>query len=284
MNLRFRVLPLTASLGFVRAGSSAIAERLLQFRWPFVVFAAALSLSVVGVGASQSPPSTAPPMPDYLEVPGIYERPIFVAAELTVLPDGQINRAFFPDEYLADGFELFLSREQTDGCILARDTTDALSRSPGSHQDLASAIGATDNVIEAEVSGSRLGFTFERPGTLIRLDVMAVLKGSAPAETKYIHFPVGDLDVGGTRICARSSIWGELPRVGDRVIVLFNGHQHNQAVPVLAIAPSGVLTVRDGRIASLPALYRKTNVELRGQDGSQVSAAVRLQALEAGEE
>ncbi len=254
--------------------------RLLPVRRPFIVLAVALSLNVVGVSASQSPPIAAAPMPDYLEVPGVYERPIFVAADVALLPNGQVNRVYSPEDASAAGLEDLLARKQVGGCVLVEMTGDGLSQSPGSHQDFASAIRTTDNMVEALVSGTRLGFTFERPGTLVRLEIVEVLKGSAPAETKYIHFPVGDLEVGGTRICARSSSWGELPRIGDRVILLFDGHKHNQTVPVLAIAPSGVLTIRDGRIVGLPALYRKTNVELRGQDAAQVSAEARIQALQ----
>ncbi len=230
MNLRLRVLSLTATRGFVRDGSSAIAVRLLQFRWPFVVFAAALSLSIVGVSASQSPPSTAPPMPDYLEAPGIYERPIFVAAELAVLPSGLVNRAFFPGEDGTLGLEGILAREMTDGCVLLDGRTDSLSQVPGRHQNFESSVNDADNIVEATVTGTRTGFTFGSAGTLVRLQAEQVFKGAAPSETKYVFFPYGDLQVGDTRICVRDPNWGEVPRVGDRAVLLFAGHKHNQRI------------------------------------------------------
>ncbi len=285
MNLRFCALSLTAALGFVRAGRSAIAVRLLQVRRPFVVFAAALSLSIVGASASQSPPSTAPPMPDYLEVPGTYERPIFVAADVVMLPNGQVNRAFFPGEYGTSGLERILSREKTNDCVLLDDPTDPMSQVPARHESLEGSINDNDNIVEATVTGTRTGFALGRAGTLVRLQVELVLKGARPSQTKYVFFPYGDLEVGATRICVRDPHWGEVPRVGDRVVVLFAGHKHNELMPILAIDPSSILTIRNGRVARLPEVYRKVNQNLRDLELQQLTAGIRLHVLLAdGEE
>ncbi len=253
--------------------------RFLRVRRPLVVFAAALSLSVAG--AESQPPPTAPPMPDYLEVPEIYALPIFVAADIAVLPNGQVNRTFFPGEDGTLGLESILARETTNGCVLLDAPTAAMSRVPGRHQNLESSIADADNIVEVTVTGIRTGFNFGSPGTLVRLQVEQVFKGAPPSETKYVFFPYGDLQVGGIRICARDPHWGEVPHVGDRLVILFAGHQHNDLIPVLALDPSSVLTIRNGRVARLPKVYRKANQNLRDMEFEQLTAGIRLHVLQA---
>lgn len=196
------------------------------------------------------------PMPDVIWEDLFRPTPVFVAADTLNTPEG-VDLSIFPPGF-AEGIDLaILSRKPKRGCIRLHSPGELRDDPPKDWGDLRSAVAKSDHVMVVEVTGLRPGFLLNLPGMLVRLRVAEQLKGLVPWETRFLSIPLGEMSIGDKRICMTSDAWAAPPRLGDRLLLLFDAQWNNERSQVLfgVTAPHVIVLPQDDDKALLPRFF-----------------------------
>ena len=220
-----------------------------------------------------------PPMPDFLYFPqnGNVD-PIFIAAQKITSTDGEINKSILPQD-LAESIESMIENAERllisnpDQCLEVSSTAELDAFSNWSNLESAT-IGA-ENIIVTTITGRSPGFLGALPGTLLRFAVEEDLKTPSPTQ-EFIFLPMGDLSVGGARLCSRPVANVSLPEIGDRLVIFLEKSWYNDFAPLLDTKGfKNIIIIRHGGGAVLPERFLRSDHEITGKSSEDVLAHIR---------
>ena len=223
-----------------------------------------------------------PPMPEILWFKPYYQDAVFVSSERLFLESGVVDRSLLQEGW-AFAIERFMERTEEDGCVRVNSADDYFDSPPADVRDLESALGQSDTVLRGVVSGTLPGFSFSRPGTLVRITTTEALKGQAPGEDRLIFFPLGVFEAQGKQICVENSSWPDLPDLGDQVVLWYRSDANYAQGPSLVLGPYSLAIFRRTNALSLASLIEKADSELQSLSLENFLARVESLVHEEGE-
>lgn len=188
------------------------------------------------------------PMPHMLPSTDIKRPPTFVAADLVLLPDGTVDPALFrPGEERA--IQRHLALKTSGGCIRQDFFSSYHLPADAGRSPIEERIHESENTILAKVTGRIYGYKASEPGTLLRVEMEEALSGEAHGSTHFIHFPVGNFEMGDFKICRTTEGFPNPPEIGDRVLLFYYDSTYSPRTEFLNIrAPEVVVLPQSGPI------------------------------------
>ncbi|MEM8962147.1 MAG: hypothetical protein AAGD38_11760 [Acidobacteriota bacterium] len=180
--------------------------------------AASLLLSSAAVGASG--------IPDIIESRADQAVPYWVALDVAVDPNGELNEDIYPlgPRITFKNRITFTAERLTpvDGCRqLGRVPNPDSALKPGT---LSAATREADRIARFLVTGSEVGLAdIGNPGTLFRAELVEQIHGKLLDHNVYFFaFPVAELKIGGNLYCKTDERYPRLPEVGEEVVLLID--------------------------------------------------------------
>lgn len=234
------------------------------------VFASALLLACSAL-LSQSPAQ----IPEVLWGGRDVQFPVFVAASRLVLPSGELDPTLLSDGDLIMLQRLLQQPVGEDGCVAIEWHTPVDGAQPKATTAVR-VLRQSGNVLVGRVVDEISGFSGVQPGTLLRITVEDVLKGSS-APTILVFYPVADVLVRDVRLCQRNRNWAHRPEVGGEVLVVFDDNLLNESSGVIQVGPNGLFPLSNGRVG-LPKLLREKNPEAEGIQVDELLAGAGMKS------
>lgn len=205
------------------------------------------------------------------------DRPVFFRLEALERPNGSVDLEKLP---VTVRRHLETPREPTGGCIpILPPLLDFIaSYRPSLEEALASSYW----VFVAEVRALAVGLEGKTPGTLLQVVPSETLKGPSLYGPEYIFMPIAEFQLGGQAFCTSDPEYAPLPEVGDRVLLLVNGHPDNRRTVLRTGAYTGIILLPADEAIGLPARYKKSNPRLVGQSPEPFLTWVRRTLAEGG--
>ena len=207
---------------------------------------------------------------------GLEGRPIFVAAEKTLLPNGEVDPQLLNENAVSWIEQEYLSSDPEEPCRSMHLADDHLNTSEPSWQDFASITADADFIAVVRVTGIRDGFFAHGVGgSLIRLKPMQWLKGHADWQLKYLFIQVGDLQLGNRNFCLSHGQHSTMPEVGDRLVVSYEDKSVNRTYPLIYTSAPNIITLQGNGQASLPPWVRQKHPDWVGKPSASILGEIR---------
>ena len=203
--------------------------------------------------------------------------PTFLSADVTILPDGQLNTDLM-DDRARFVMNSILSAHQ-EGCVeIEENWIDRVN--PPDRSSLGKAVGTSALILEGRVVGRDYGFYQGYvPGQLLEIETEEVLRGNALAK-HFIFVPIGTFTAGPYTFCKTDSRLPEPPDLGDRVLLLIHRLLGPEEPFLDLYDDSSLIVLPEQGAARLPASLRTVDApgltradllsevkrELRGQE------------------
>ncbi len=223
-------------------------------------------------------PSSSEPMPmRIIEVLAPEAGPIWVSSKRALDEEGQIDVAEVGSEN-RDLIAYYLEeKEGENGCVRGSQTIFCGIADGRERDTLESSARTAELVFVGRVTGMEPGFQTGASGTLFRIEVQEVLKGSVRRPSVYAFLQVGTIPLGARRICMSSAGFPSAPVMGTRLLVMASnwGGCADDEVVYIEGPEDLVIEKSDGRPA-LAAGFLRAHPELSGAMMTEVIDQVRV--------
>lgn len=209
-------------------------------------------------------------MPEVLWNPK-WEYPFWVSKEMAFGPHGELEKKLFhPDRWQT--LKDLLAGPQIDGCVRLEEVyLEYVDRQP--RNSVNAALESAELVIHGKVTGRADGFDIGLPATLIRLEVLDLVKGSSELREVFFAWPIATFSVAGKRICKTDYRYADLPEEGDEVIAFVRQTVPETFAMLQIESPGDVIVLKPERI-----VYPSTMT--RDAEASAANLTTRTQLLQ----
>ncbi len=186
------------------------------------------------------------PMPEIIEIWDDQQYPWFVAAEKVFLPSGEFDDTLASDRMIRFEPSVVTALER---CRPGECADLAVLSSIDEHtmlgQSLEESLENSESVLEAKVSGLRAGVQGSSIGLAVRIENLSILSGPGPrSQVNYVFLRGGEFQVWGKSVCSSNPLGTELPRLGERVLVLLGSSFQNREKNALMVNAANVVPIR----------------------------------------
>lgn len=186
------------------------------------------------------------PMPEIIEIWDDQQYPWFVAVEKVFLPAGEFDDTLASDRMIRYEPSVVTALEESRPGECAELTIlSSIDEHTVLGQSLEESLENSENVLEARVSGLRAGVQGSSMGLVFRLENLSVLKGPGPRfQVNFVFLRGGELQVWDKPVCSSNPLGTELPRLGERVLVLLGSSFQNREKNALLVNSANVVPIR----------------------------------------
>jgi hypothetical protein len=181
--------------------------------------------------------------------------PVWVDSSAVLDKHGKVAVDIFHPA-VARALETLLSQPGGATCIqVGIIFKDYVARSSGATLQETARIAQT--TVLTKVVGASYGFYGDTPGTLLHLRLVSTVKGDVTRRRLFAFIPVGNFVVGNKRICKTDSRFGDLPVVGDELLILTDPPRGEHQELLLVPDVGNLIVIHDGNVR-YPARYAES--------------------------